>query len=493
MSVSTDGCTYETVDGLRTYNFWTYLDKGVQGIFNRIIDNEFHMPVEERYPEELNCYSEKPTNKSKEFSTSVEVNIPDDEFNNKYTQGREEKKPDRSKQIKRILFAPVAASIAVVSIVFSSLGYDPLGKDAFNSDTTVSDINDGNGDGLNTPEYDDPSAVFEDAYIHVTYVPAGNEYTSYATGSEGLEEAKVWVVSQGGNPDTMKYISTDITPLVEYSDDAIVVGDPDDPYNSYVAQGTVNRTERYVAYYEAYAMEDDNSPDNITPTGVADTEFPVLPNLEPDFAGEYAWSGLGSEEYIMFWSLAKDPREYLHMGTFFASTGSYDANGNFIPNQVTTMPDAWYDISTNTLTLDNFTGEVLEVNLMGNGFTINLIGENHLDELIMWGAGYGGSVTFTGTGSLTLNEDRCAPDDVGILVHGENSASCVMIDKEVTLELYGAYAILIDSVTIEKAIYYLEPSKLTGGERICLSSEEPHRYTIIDEDGNPSHYVKFAP
>lgn len=493
MSVSTDGCTYETVDGLRTYNFWTYLDKGVQGIFNRIIDNEFHMPVEERYPEELNCYSEKPTNKSKEFSTSVEVNIPDDEFNNKYTQGREEKKPDRSKQIKRILFAPVAASIEVVSIVFSSLGYDPLGKDAFNSDTTVSDINDGNGDGLNTPEYDDPSAVFEDAYIHVTYVPAGNEYTSYATGSEGLEEAKVWVVSQGGNPDTMKYISTDITPLVEYSDDAIVVGDPDDPYNSYVAQGTVNRTERYVAYYEAYAMEDDNSPDNITPTGVADTEFPVLPNLEPDFAGEYAWSGLGSEEYIMFWSLAKDTREYLHMGTFFASTGSYDANGNFIPNQVTTMPDAWYDISTNTLTLDNFTGEVLEVNLMGNGFTINLIGENHLDELIMWGAGYGGSVTFTGTGSLTLNEDRCAPDDVGILVHGENSASCVMIDKEVTLELYGAYAILIDSVTIEKAIYYLEPSKLTGGERICLSSEEPHRYTIIDEDGNPSHYVKFAP
>lgn len=460
---------------------------------NRIIDNEFHMPVEERYPEELNCYSEKPTDKSKEFSTSVEVNIPDDEFNNKYTQDREEKKPDRSKQIKRILFAPVAASIAVVSIVFSSLGYDPLGKDVFNSDTTVSDINDGNGDGLNTPEYDDPSAVFEDAYIHVTYVPAGNEYTSYATGSEGLEEAKVWVVSQGGNPDTMKYISTDITPVVEYSDDAIVVGDPDDPYNSYVAQGTVNRTERYVAYYEAYAMEDDNRPDNITPTGVADTEFPVLPNLEPDFAGEYAWSGLGSEEYIMFWSLAKDTREYLHMGTFFASTGSYDANGNFIPNQVTTMPDAWYDISTNTLTLDNFTGEVLEVNLMGNGFTINLIGENHLDELIMWGAGYGGSVTFTGTGSLTLNEDRCAPDDVGILVHGENSASCVMIDKEVTLELYGAYAILIDSVTIEKAIYYLEPSKLTGGERIYLSSEEPHRYTIIDEDGNPSHYVKFAP
>lgn len=460
---------------------------------NRIIDNEFNIPTDEKYPEELSCYAEKPTDASKEFSASIEVNIPDDEFNTKYTQGREEKKSDRLKQIKRILFAPVAASVAVVSIVFSSLGYDPLGKDVFKGDTTVSDIDDSNGDGLNTPKYDEPSAVIEDAYIHVTYVPAGNEYTSSATGSEGLEEAKVWVVSQGGNPDTMKYIRTDITPVVEYSDDAIVVGDPDDPYNSYVAQGTVNRTERYIAYYEAYAMEEGDSQDNVTLTEMADTEFPVLPNLEPDFAGEYAWSGLGSEEYIMFWSPANDTREYLHMGTFISSTGSYDANGNFISNQVTTVPGAWYDISTNTLTLDNFTGEVLDVNLMGNGFTINLVGENHLDELIMWGAGYGGSVTFTGTGSLTLNEDRLAPDDVGILVHGENSASCVMIDKEVTLELYGAYSIFIDSVTTKKAIYYLSPSKLTGGERISLDAEGSQCYTVIDEGGNPAHYVKFAP
>lgn len=89
---------------------------------NRIIDNEFNIPTDEKYPEELNCYAEKPTDASKEFSASIEVNIPDDEFNTKYTQGREEKKSDRSKQIKRILFAPVAASVAVVSIVFSSLG-----------------------------------------------------------------------------------------------------------------------------------------------------------------------------------------------------------------------------------------------------------------------------------------------------------------------------------------------------------------------------------
>ena len=27
---------------------------------NRIIDNEFNIPTDEKYPEELNCYAEKP-------------------------------------------------------------------------------------------------------------------------------------------------------------------------------------------------------------------------------------------------------------------------------------------------------------------------------------------------------------------------------------------------------------------------------------------------
>ena len=43
---------------------------------NRIIDNEFNIPTDEKYPEELNCYAEKPTDASKEFSASIEVNIP---------------------------------------------------------------------------------------------------------------------------------------------------------------------------------------------------------------------------------------------------------------------------------------------------------------------------------------------------------------------------------------------------------------------------------
>ena len=105
---------------------------------NKIIENEFNVPADERYPEDLSSYSEKPTDMTKEFSASIEINIPDDEFNNSYVQKNEEKKSDRLKQMKRMIFAPVVCSIAVVSIVFSSFGYDPLGKDIFNSDTTAS-------------------------------------------------------------------------------------------------------------------------------------------------------------------------------------------------------------------------------------------------------------------------------------------------------------------------------------------------------------------
>lgn len=65
---------------------------------NRIIDNEFNIPTDEKYPEELNCYAEKPTDASKEFSASIEVNIPDDEFNtNTHRAGKKRNQTDQSR------------------------------------------------------------------------------------------------------------------------------------------------------------------------------------------------------------------------------------------------------------------------------------------------------------------------------------------------------------------------------------------------------------
>ena len=93
------------------------------------------------------------------------------------------------------------------------------------------------------------------------------------------------------------------------------------------------------------------------------------------------------------------------------------------------IPGASYDEATNTLTLNNYTGEFLNVNLMGNGFKLRLVGENELKGIVVWGFMYGGSLTITGDGKLTINHTNTP----GIRMECESSASCLMIDSNVTL------------------------------------------------------------
>ena len=251
--------------------------------------------------------------------------------------------------------------------------------------------------------------------------------------------------------------------------------------------------------------------------------FPVLSNLAPDFAGAYAWSGSGSEEYVRFRTGASQPYDFIEMGGVWANMGETDANGNFVPYKLVSPSNAVYDKATNTLTLTNFTAYDLDVNLMGNGFTIKLVGENKLDRLCIWGAYYGGSVTLTGDGSLTVNKDGNSSDGVGIRLQGEFSQSCLMIDKDVTLDVYGAPAILIGATTMEQSLYYLPPLEMTGGEYKNgdfvqysapivdddgnylgienltiseISERDGNRYydaSVVGEDGNLSTHVRFAP
>ena len=171
------------------------------------------------------------------------------------------------------------------------------------------------------------------------------------------------------------------------------------------------------------------------------------------------------------------------------------------------------------MTITDLDAEELNVNLMGNGFTVRLVGDNHLDRIIMWGAGYAGSVTFTGEGSLTVNN----PDGIGIKVEGEWSESGILVDGGVTLDVTGSPAILIGATSLEKAIFYVEPLHLTGGVRSAgeffqytgpvydelgnvidavpftlaeISEELGTQYydhSIVDGDGAPSGHVRFAP
>lgn len=66
-------------------------------------------------------------------------------------------------------------------------------------------------------------------------------------------------------------------------------------------------------------------------------------------------------------------------------------------------PGAEYDFSSNTLTLTDVEYDVLMTNQMGDDFKVELVGNNILHTMLVYGMGYGGSVIFTGSGTLYIN------------------------------------------------------------------------------------------
>ncbi len=444
-------------------------------------------------------------------------------------------KTDRKSIVRKMFVMPVASVVIVIAVVFASFNYDPLGNDFlrkgsvrrvqyFASETPGSAGEPGGITGpagvpaTATPTPLPTATPFPTSavptppgevsgervirQIHVTYVPTGETFLTAEDSDDPEADAKAWVVSVGGDPDAMILVNRNYY-FVKYepSDDAIMIGDWDDIPGMYVAQGYWIAVYSEILYYEVRTEAPDTSADR------ADPMFPTLNNLAPDFAGTYAWEDTGTEEFVFIQYRGETTATALWAGTHYAPVSSHSA------------PGAEYDESTNTLTLTDLDAEELNVNLMGNGFTVRLVGDNHLDRVIMWGAGYAGSVTFTGDGSLTVNN----PDGIGIKVEGEWSESAILVGSGVTLDITGSPAILIGATSMEKAIYYLEPLRMTGGVRsageffqyqgpvyddlgnvidvvpytLAEISEQLgtqyYDYSIVDEDGVPSGHVRFEP
>ncbi len=212
--------------------------------------------------------------------------------------------------------------------------------------------------------------------------------------------------------------------------------------------------------------------------------FPTLTNLDPDFAGDYAWSEEGSEEYVRF---IPEGGSYLYLQKGSA-WDVYDPYGQ----EVGRMADIAYDKSTNVLRLKNLNAEALDVNLMGNGFTIELVGDSHIGTVSVWGAMYAGSVTFIGDGSLTV--------DNGIYLNCEGSESCMIVKKGVTLDISGEPAIVIGDTTLDGGIYLSKSLKLTGGEVVQVADEDAeyegrrlYTYTVMNAGGEPATHVSIEP
>ena len=388
-----------------------------------------------------------------------------DEYNDTYAGGKDEYEnhshdptPTRAgrkqrERLRKALLLQMAAAISVVVTVSASFGLDPLGSNFLSG---------GSPSAPPAVEVENPEDGIVTVYVHVTYMPTGETYTPPSTivNEAALTDAKAWVTAQGGDAEAMVLVDSQLMYTgLQGSDDLILVGDPDNLDNAYIAQGSLVKTYRRDDYYQAYAVGQ--------PPAAADSAFPALPNLDPDFAGEYAWAGMGSEEYLVVDS------HYLHAGTYYTDRGvSFES-----------LPGASYNKATNTLTLNNYHGGFIDANLMGNGFRIELIGDNSLDQIKLWGAMYGGSATFTGSGSIKLNESGNASEGVGLYLECEDSPSCVMIDRQATVEVFGEYAIVIHRTTLEKAIYTLSPVTMTGG---TYSTGEFVEYTVTvtDDNGN---------
>jgi hypothetical protein len=269
------------------------------------------------------------------------------------------------------------------------------------------------------------------------------------------------------------------------------------------------------------------------PKDEADDAFPVLSNLEPN--GYVPGFGVLDEEYVRFenidgsvnylyctdgmWNRTNEwwiDSEGVHFeggvvitDYYYAPNSDYETESAKISNQagsawyngrdflwipgaqanglteplyrtlpIGPIPGASYDEATNTLTLTNFTGDYLNANLMGNGFKLKLVGDNNLKGIVVWGFMYGGSLTVTGDGTLTI-EHKDVP---GIRLECENSDSCLMIDKDVRLVIEGTGPhILVTDSTHEKGIYYLKPLTVkdhrTGDYLVRVqSSSDGHTY-----------------
>ncbi len=187
-----------------------------------------------------------------------------------------------------------------------------------------------------------------------------------------------------------------------------------------------------------------------------DAEFPALPNLTPNTP--VPGYGVLNEDYIQLFDRESDEMwEFLYLNPAWT-------NDRVSPAGIS------YDPETNTLTLNNYHGAGISANLLGNGFTVELIGENELtQDFMVWGFYTGGSITFTGTGSLIINSSFT--QEVGLNVIGEYSESCVMIDSGVTLDIFGkTNAMQVLNTSAEKAVWYLSGKPLEN-VRQCIDAE----------------------
>ena len=195
---------------------------------------------------------------------------------------------------------------------------------------------------------------------------------------------------------------------------------------------------------------------------------------------------------------------YLRLGnsedgyqTLFANSG-----------QIDDVSGAVYDKASNTVTLTNYNNptNILVANEMGDDLKLNLVGDNHISELVVYGFGWGGNLEITGDGSLTINENKTsqtaairfmAEGTQGLLKVGSNAS--VTAYKSAGENTYSAAFVSTTSSTLpfqgnlEAALTMTPDSGVEGeyavGATVIYEDEEIYanrtwQFATKDNDGN---------
>ena len=472
--------------------------------FNRIPDEYNRLPEEDRLAPEIALPAPECPPMSPDI-TAVPAEFP---VPAEAEASAPKADPSHSRNVLKKLFKtlqmPVAATLATAAVFLAASGADPLGKDFLagaNDDPiaaalatptpTEEPTATPTPTPTPTPEYlNFPEGSIADATEKVlTVIHASNEpdyifaSSPCETEEEAMAEVKAWLKTWGGNPKFLP--ETDRTKKFlgyQLSEDAITSGSGDSPQNLVLLGGTIYAVYQVDIYCDAYLRSHSEGYYEF-----GDATLPILPNQDPDFAGAMAWNDYGlPEEYIRMALAGDTAYRFLQMGAIWETMGG----------QLDEVPGATYDPNTNILTLENCTAEILDVNLMGNGFTINLIGDNHIGQIVVWGAMYGGSVTFSGNGSLTVNEGQS--NGIGLWLRSEYSPSAVIVKSGVEIEIYGAdKAISVDESTYENPICFLgEHTLLAGGVRSVTPRTDSdgtvvYNATVVIPDGTAATFVGF--
>ncbi len=98
---------------------------------------------------------------------------------------------------------------------------------------------------------------------------------------------------------------------------------------------------------------------------------------------------------------------------------------------------AAYDKKTNTLTVNSLVNKTLclETNAMGDDFTLNIVGNCELAQIIIHGDDHGGSLNITGSGTLTVNASKIY--DTAIQLYAEDTEAVLTFSDKTNLNLYG--------------------------------------------------------